>query len=648
MATSNDATQSVQRVDPVTASIVRGALENIAIEMGYKLMRMAYSSIIRESEDFGAAICDAEGRQLCECTMSTPLQSGPIPGYVKGIVREFDARGETIRPGDVIIHNDAYNGASHSPDIGICVPIFDGEDLLGFSVTTAHHLDIGSCQPGSVGVVVCADSYAEGLRFRALRIVEQGERNETAWRMIRDNVRVSDLVMGDIEAQIAACHVGAARYNELVERYGRDVLGAAIEDLFDYSERLMREQIAAIPDGEYTATGHIDGFVDSDDPALKQLPICITAKVSGSDITIDFTGTADQVPGHAINMPFVGTVDVAVWLTLRSILLDTDVYGTIPQNDGLYRPVRIEAPKGCIANPVFPAPTIARFAPGNVVADTLMKALAPAAPERVCAGVANLKAIAFSGIVEENHWVHIEIFEGSYGGRFGKDGMDSVDTLYANTRNNPIEDIESHVPLRVTRYELRDDVCGVGKWRGGLNSVKEVEILSDGTISVEGRRTHALAMGVCRGQARTPFLAIARGPGRQSERNAIHVAALSGLGRRPDRRDRRHRWWLRQSARTQPGQRQGRCTGWPHIRRNGATRIRCHDRFTALTLRVSHGHRERLYAQEPITPVSASRSGCTAPGRSEKPPVSQPSRQPADTRSLRRTRAGKPRRRRQH
>ena len=485
-ATVTSVPATTQRVDPVTASIIRGALENIAIEMGYKLMRMAYSSIIRESEDFGAAICDAQGRQLCECTMSTPLQSGPIPGYVKGIISDLESRGKSIRPGDVIIHNDAYNGASHSPDIGICVPIFVGDELLGFSMTTAHHLDIGSCQPGSVGVVVCADSYAEGLRFRALKIVDEGKPNDTVWQMIADNVRVSDLVIGDLEAQISACQVGAKRFLELVERYSRETLADAVEDLFDYSERLMRAQIEAIEDGTYTATGYLDGFLDSDDPALKNLPICISATVSGSDLSIDLTGTADQVAGHAINMPFVGTVDVAIWLTVRSILLDTNEFGNIPQNDGLYRPVTISAPKGCIANPVFPAPTIARFAPGNVIADTLMKALAQAVPEKVCAGVANLKAIAFSGLADDQHWVHIEIFEGSYGGRFGKDGMDSVDTLYANTRNNPIEDIESHVPLRVTRYELRDDACGAGKWRGGLNSVKEVEILSPGTISVEG------------------------------------------------------------------------------------------------------------------------------------------------------------------
>jgi N-methylhydantoinase B len=492
------------RVDPVTASIIQGALENIAIEMGYKLMRMAYSSIIRESEDFGAAICDAQGRQLCECSMSTPLQSGPIPGYVKGVLKEFARRGETFAPGDVIVHNDPYNGASHSPDIGFIVPIFHQGQLVGFSVTTAHHLDIGSSQPGSVGVVVCADAYAEGIRLRALKVIEGGRRNATAWRLIGDNVRVESLVLGDMEAQIAACHTGAKRFLELADRYSLPVLTAAVDDLFDYSERLMRQQIEKIPDGTYRATGRIDGFLGSEDAALKNLPICVTVTVAGSDMTIDLEGTAPQVQGHAINMPFLGTVDVALWLTVRSILLDSDVVGNIPQNDGLFRPIRIVAPRGCIANPIFPAPTIARFAPGNIVADTLMKALAPAVPDKVCAGVANLKAITFSGFEGENQWVHIEIFEGSYGGRHGKDGMDSVDTLYANTRNNPIEDIESHVPLRVTRYEFREDACGAGRWRGGWNSVKEVEFLTDGSLSVEGDGHANAPWGFAGGSAGAP------------------------------------------------------------------------------------------------------------------------------------------------
>jgi len=514
------------RVDPVTAGIVNGALENIAIEMGYKLMRMSYSSIIRESEDFGAALCDAEGRQLCECKQSTPLQSGPIPGYVRGILGQLAARGEQIREGDVIVHNDPYNGASHSPDIGFCVPVFHRGELIGFSMTTAHHLDIGSAEPGSVGISLCADAFAEGLQLRAVKAYAAGERNEAVWQLIRDNVRVPELIVGDMQAQIAACHVGAARYLELVERFGLELLRAASEDLFDHSERLMRSRIAAIPDGTYAARGVVDGYLDSEDDALKSLPIAVAVTVAGSELSVDLTGTAPQVAGHAINMPFVGTVDVAIWLTLRSILLDTEVHGDIPQNAGLYRPVRITAPKGCLANPVFPAPTMARVSPGNILADTLMRALAPVLPEQVSAGIANLKALGFSGLREERHWVHIEIFEGSYGGRHGRDGMDAVDTLYANTRNNPIEDIETHVPLRVKRYELRERACGAGRWRGGLGMVKEVEFLAGGSVSAEGDGHSHAGWGFAGGADGVPSALVL-------ERGGEQVALPSMLQTRP-------------------------------------------------------------------------------------------------------------------
>ncbi len=474
------------RVDPVTAAVIHGALENIAVEMGHKLMRMSYSSIIRESEDFGAALTDAEGRQLCECRMSTPLQSGPIPGYVRGVLKTLATRGEPVLPGDVIMHNDPYGGASHGPDVGFCVPVFLRGALIGFSVTTAHHLDIGALAPGSCGIVDAVDTYAEGLQFKAIKVYDQGLRNHAVWHMLRDNIRAPDLVVGDMEAQIEAARIGAARYLALVESHGLATVGAAYEDLMDYSERLMRAAIAALPDGSYAATTHIDGYLDDPDPARRDLPITVTLRVEGSELTVDLAGTADQVPDKPINMPFEGTVDCAVWLTLRSILLDSALYGAIPQNGGLTRPITILAPKGSLANPTFPAPVIARFCPGNQLADTVMKALARAVPRQVSAGIGNLRVVAFSGLQAGSHWVHMEIMEGSYGGRFGLDGMDAVDTLYANTRNNPVEDIESHLPLRVGRYELREDAAAPGEWRGGIGTVRSFELLADGGFSIEG------------------------------------------------------------------------------------------------------------------------------------------------------------------
>jgi N-methylhydantoinase B len=483
---SNRSQQPATRVDPITGAVIQGALENIAIEMGHKLMRMSYSSIIRESEDFGAALTDAEGRQLCECRMSTPLQSGPIPGYVRGIRTRFQARGDTFRPGDVIMHNDPYGGASHGPDVAFCVPVFDRDRLIGFSATTAHHLDIGAHTPGSCGIVDAVDTYAEGLQFKAIKVIEEGRRNDAVWHMLRDNIRIPDLVVGDMNAQIAAARIGAQRFLDLVRRYGHDTITGAYEDLMDYSERLMRGAIRDVPDGVYTAETFIDGYLDDPDPARRDLRIAVTITVRGDELTVDLAGTAPQVPDRPINMPFEGTVDCAVWLTLRSILLDSAVYGHIPQNSGITRPITIVAPRGSLANPIFPAPVIARFCPGNALADAVMKALAQAVPRQVSAGIGNLRVIAFSGSVGERPWVHMEILEGSYGGRYGLDGMDTVDTLYANTRNNPIEDIESHLPLRVNRYELRESMVAAGEWRGGIGSVREFTYLTDGGFSVEG------------------------------------------------------------------------------------------------------------------------------------------------------------------
>lgn len=402
-------------IDSITASVVQGALENIAMEMGYKLMRMSYSSIIRESEDFGAALVDADGRGLAESAQSTPLQSGPIPGYIRGILKALRGRGDAVQAGDVIMHNDAYGGASHGPDVAFAVPVFHEGRLVAFAATTAHHLDIGALSPGSCGIVDAIDAYAEGLQFKAIKVYARGVRNDAVWQLLRDNIRVSDLVVGDMEAQIAAARIGAERLGGLIERYGYERFTAACTAVMNYAERLMRQAIAALPDGDYRASTMIDGFVDSPDPQKRHLPIVATVRVRGDEIEVDLTGTADQVPDRPINMPFEGTVDVAVWLTVRSVLLDTAVCGHIPVNDGLLRPITIAAPLGSLANPVFPAPTIARFCPGNQLADTVVKALAQALPGQVSAGIGNLKVIAFSGMQHRRQWVHMEIFEGSYG-----------------------------------------------------------------------------------------------------------------------------------------------------------------------------------------------------------------------------------------
>jgi N-methylhydantoinase B len=276
----------------------------------------------------------------------------------------------------------------------------------------------------------------------------------------------------------------------------------------NYSERMLRREIAALPDGIYAAEGRIDGF--SDDPDRRDQLIRVTVTVEGDGITVDLTGTAPQVPDRAINMPFRGTVDVAVYVTLRSILLDQATHEDVPQNAGLVRPIRLVAERGSLANPTFPCATIARAAPGNIVCDTLMAALRPVCADRVAAGMGNMTAIAYSGVENGRYWVYMDICEGAYGGRLGRDGIDAVDVLYANTRNNPIEDIESHYPLRVRRYELREDGAGAGRWRGGVGSIRETELLSHTHLSLEGDGHRHPPRGAFGGLDGTPGQAVLR------------------------------------------------------------------------------------------------------------------------------------------
>ena len=516
--------------------------------MGYKLMRMSYSSIIRESEDFGAALIDMQNRQLAEAKQSTPLQSGPIPGYIRGLRRLLAERGETIEPGDVFMHNDPYSGATHGPDVAFVVPAFRRGELTGFAVTTAHHLDIGAHTPGSGGIVDAIDCYAEGLRFQAIKVYEAGKRNQQVWNMLRTNIRLPDLVLGDMDAQIAAARIGAQRYVELIELHGLPTIVAASEDMFDSSERKMRSAIRALPDGDYSATAMLDGYLDDPNPVRKDLPIKVTIQKRGDDITVDLSGTAPQVSDRPINMPLEGTVDCAIWLSIRSVLLDTAVHGWIPQNSGLVRPIEIVAPPGTLANPIFPAPVIARFCTGIELSNAVVQALAHVVPRQVCGGCGNGGGLILTGQQGNNFWVQVELFSGSYGGRYGSDGMDSVDVLYANTRNNPIEDIESHVPLRIDRYELRENAAAPGRWRGGVGSIREVTFLADGAISVESEGHKIPAEGIVRRQRRHALPACLD-QGRRRDRTIALEAAVSPVRQgRSHHRDTGLRRRLRQSA----------------------------------------------------------------------------------------------------
>ena len=462
--------------------VIYGSLTTLAREVGHRLKRAAYSSLIRESDDYGAAIVSNRFELLAEAE-TTPLQMGPLAGYCRGMMQTLQEAGELLDPGGIYLHNDPYRGASHSPDIGAIAPLFIGDELFGFVGTAAHHVDIGAAVPGTC-IIKAHDAFSEGLRLLAYPVELAGKPVSSAWRLIENNVRIPGLVVGDLRAQVAACRWGQHGFQALVDRYGVEKLKRSTQRLLQVAERRMHDRIRSLPDGRYQAKGYLDGYEDTGEV---DVPICVTVEISGDGITVDLTGSAPQLDHAPINMPFYGTTDMAVLLTLRMLLLPETEYPNLPHNDGMFRPISIVAPRGTIVNPNFPAPTIGRFCGGQMVSNLIVRALQDILPDEVCAGCSTTKAVTFSSVTEAgDSWIYMDVTEGAYGGMQGMDGLDAVDVLYANTKNNPIEDIEAHYPLRVERYELREDAAGDGQWRGGFGPVRDTRMLVDGFVSVEG------------------------------------------------------------------------------------------------------------------------------------------------------------------
>jgi N-methylhydantoinase B/oxoprolinase/acetone carboxylase alpha subunit len=467
-------------LDAITLSVLGGAFKAIATQMAQVLYRMSYSSIIRESEDLGCGIFYPDGAELCESD-TTPMHVGSIPGYLRGIIAVV---GDDVHEGDVFLHNDPYLGASHTPDLCVAIPIFYEGRLCAWSCANGHLADLGGMSPGLM--VHPVDVWAEGHHYTALRLEDRGTRNDELWRHIWANTRTPTLNAGDTEALIAACRLGRARFLELVDKYGFETVFAAGDYWLDYSERKLRVEISRAPDGVYRAPTQ---WLDDDGEHLGQpLRVEVAIEIAGEELKVDLTGSNEQVP-TGYNCPFSGSTQVIVFSMVRSILLDEVTAGVaVPQNSGIFRAVEVVAPEGSIFNPRFPAACTARINQVAKMADSMNLALAEVFPDRVCAGSAgHTFFVSYSGLVEgsNEYWVYIEVNETSYGGRPDKDGLDAVDCLMANTRNNPIEELELRNPMRCLQYELRPGP-GAGRWRGGMGVIRTWECLTDTLFSGEG------------------------------------------------------------------------------------------------------------------------------------------------------------------
>jgi N-methylhydantoinase B len=474
-----------RELDSVTMKVLGGAFDSICKEMALLQLRMSHCALVTESEDLGCGLFLPDGRQISE-SGSSPLYCGSIGGYIRGFM---DKLGGNLQDGDIIIHNDPYAGAGHSPDVGIIAPVFFHDELIGFTGSTTHWIDIGGAFPGiTLGAI---DLWAEGKLFRGIKLYEGGKKNQQLWDFIYDNVRTPKDVLGDCEAQIAACQYGRKRFLKIVEKYGLDMVLTAAEEWMNYAETMLRKQIKKIPPGEYYAEGWLDDDGRDLGNHLKVATKVIIEKDGG--ITVDLTGSAPETE-TGFNSTYIGSTRIGTFIAVRSIFLDEFITEEIvPQNEGICRPIKVIAPPGTIFNPRFPKSCFARMVIVQRLGDIMHKALSPVLPEHLksAGSSAHIHWVAYAGYRPNSmdYWVHLEAEAGgSYGGRYGKDGSDAISVLCINPRNTPVEHQEMLFPMRCDRYELREEAPGAGKWRSGKGIIRVDRALVPTIVSCEGGR----------------------------------------------------------------------------------------------------------------------------------------------------------------
>jgi len=455
-------------LDQATFNIVSHGLHAIAQEMGEKLVRAAYSTIIREARDCSTALLDPDGRIVAQAQFC-PIHMNSFGKVFEAFAHRLDL--SRIKPHEALITNDPYSGAQHLNDIILFTPIFYEGSLIAFSASLGHHIDIGG---GAAGPNARAlDIYSEGLRIPPLKFnVDRDFGAGMLEQFIRINVRAPDQVMGDLRAQLAANRTGEARFIEMAGRFGAATVIQAAKQLQDYSERLTREAITAIPDGIYTAEDFVDDNGFTSDP----LRVSVQVTVSGDTLSVDLAGSAAQTKG-IINCPVASTIS-AVYGALALLLGG----GSIPVNDGLYRPIRdVRVPHGSFLNPDQPVAVRARNSACHRVYNAIMLAMAPAAPDSVItSGHDTTNAIGMGHMDSDGYKVYMEVVGGGWGASAGADGADVVDGYVGNCSNIPVESLEQDYPfMRIEEYAIRRGSAGAGEHRGGLGARRTYRILSD-------------------------------------------------------------------------------------------------------------------------------------------------------------------------
>jgi N-methylhydantoinase B/oxoprolinase/acetone carboxylase alpha subunit len=463
----------------VTLEVFRNLFYSAAEEMGVTLCRTSFSPNIKERRDYSCAVFDGDGHLVAQGE-HMPVHLGSMPLSVDAAIECV-----SMEPGDMVVLNDPFRGGTHLPDITLVQPIFsDGGDKPIFYVANrAHHADVGGMTPGSMPLAESV--FQEGIRIPPVKLVRRGEVVRDVMDLILLNVRTPVEREGDLTAQIASNRTGERRLLAMAEKYGADTVTAYMHHLQDYTERMTREAIKAIPDGSYL----FEDCMDDDGLGNGPLPIVVTLTVDGDRAKVDFTGTTEQARG-SVNAIYAITLS-AVMYCFRVI-----VPFAIPSNHGTLRPLDVIAPLGTLVNARPPAPV----AGGNVetsqrIVDVVLGALAKAIPEKIPAassGTMNNLTLGGTDPRTGEDFAYYETICGGMGARPTSDGLDATHTHMTNSLNTPIEALEHIYPFRVRRYAIRRGSGGAGRFRGGDGVSRDVEVLCPAAVTIlSDRRIHA-------------------------------------------------------------------------------------------------------------------------------------------------------------
>lgn len=474
-------------IDPITVEVIRSYFQSTANQMSATLVRAAFSPIIYEVRDFSVGVYNSNAELIAEGP-GLPVFMGTLAFTIRTVIDHVGA--DTVCDGDVLLCNYPYWTGAHSQDAVLIRPVFVAGEIFGYIAVKAHWMDNGAKD------IYCTDTidvFQEGLQIKVAKLVRAGAVNQELVEILQTNSRLPEALSGDLSAQLAACDFGERRFSDLIARYGAAMVSAAITSILDHGERLARQAIAEIPDGEWIAESALDNDGIGTDPIGIRLRLII----AGNTITVDLDGSAPQTRGP-MNCPIASTISV-LRLAMKMI-----VAPHFDANEGFFRALEVRAPERSVVNPSYPAPVMLYGWTTMAVGEAVFDAFSQASPERsVARSGGDIGALLFSGIDSAGEYFAGGGDEGCGAGASDDDDGESAIIHFSlgGARNIPVEILEERFPIVTEFYRLRRDSGGAGRNRGGLGLDRQWLVLADTNLISTIEQTRNAPKGVAGGQA---------------------------------------------------------------------------------------------------------------------------------------------------